>query len=101
MADNALEDIAVTLAKCHYFVDSTFTMGVGEGKEGVMSPPRKAALATWKLYYHSIVNVPGCIIQRLLPLVCQCEAVDADTLKMFMLLLVHQANMLKHKFNVS
>ena len=75
---DTLEDIAVTLTKCCEFLDATFYIGSGEGDAGVMSPLRKAVLTTWTLYYRSAVNVPGGIVQRLLPSICHNKVVDPE-----------------------
>ena len=51
-------------------------MGLVEGKNTVMSPPRKRALATWQIYYNLTINPSGQVVNRLLPLLEQCEAID-------------------------
>ena len=81
MADFAHEDIATALAKAKEFTDVPFQLSPDGADSGLMSPPRKVALATWTSYYHSIINVPENIVQRLLPLVRQCEALEAKTIK--------------------
>ena len=97
---DTLEDIAQTMGKAREFVEFNFLIG-GEGDATVMSPPCRQALATWQSFYHSTINVPGQIVQRLLPLVRQCEAVDADSLKSNKIHLAQQMNSLKFEFDVS
>ena len=99
MADT-LEDIAQTMGKARDFVKCNFLIGA-VGVATVMSPPRKQALATWQSFYHSTINVPGQIVQQLLPLVRQCEAVDADSLKRNKIHLARQMCSLKLEFDTS
>ena len=71
---DAQEDIA------REFVECNFLMGA-EGDATVMSLPHRQALATWQSFYCSTINLPGQIIQQLLPLDWQCQSVNADSLK--------------------
>ena len=66
-----------------------------------MSPPRKQALATWQSFYHTMINRPGQIVNRLLPMIRQCEAVEADSLKTNKIHMVRQMSRLKIEFDTS
>ena len=75
-------------------------MGTEEG-ETIMSVPRKRALATWQTYYHTTINGTGQIVNRLLPLIQQCKAIYADSLKSSKIHLARQMSSLKMEFNSS
>ena len=66
-----------------------------------MSPPHKRTLATWQTYYHMSINRTGQIVNRLLPLVQQCETIDADSLKTSKIHLVRQMTSIKTEFDSS
>ena len=51
-------------------------------------------------YYRSVVKISGGIIQQLLSIIRQYEAVDADTLKMSKLFLCCQVDTLKREFDI-
>ena len=96
MADIALEDIPTTLAKFKEFMNSAFSISADGADNGLTSPPRKAALRMWTTYCdRSVINVPGSIVQWLLPLTRQCEVIDAETLKSIRLHLCSQVESLK------
>ena len=76
----ALGELASSMAKAREFAKCDFQMGTEEG-ETIMSLPHKRALTTWQTYYHTTINGTGQIVNRLLPLIEQCEAKDADSLK--------------------
>ena len=61
---DTLEDIAQTMGKAREFVECNFQSGA-EGGANVMSPPCKQALATWQSFYHTTINGPGQIVNRL------------------------------------
>ena len=72
---DAFCELASSMAKDREFAKCDFQMGAEE--ETIMSPPHKRALATWQTYYHTTINGTGQIVNRLLPLVQQCESIDA------------------------
>ena len=55
----------------------------------------------WTSFYRSTINVLGQIVQWLLPLVWQCEAVNADSLKSNKVHLARQVHTLKFEFDVA
>ena len=69
MVDVTLEDIATTLAECKEFMDYVCSISAEGAGGGLMSQPRKAALAMWTIYYRPMINVPGSIVERFLPLI--------------------------------
>ena len=75
-------------------------MGTEEG-ETIMSPPRKRALTTWQTYYHTTINGTGQIVNRLLPLIQQCKAINPDSLKSSKIHLARQMSSLKSEFDSS
>ena len=89
-----LDDIVRTMDKAREFIECDFMLG-SEGGESVMSPPHKQALATLQSFYHTTINGPGQIVNRLLPIVRQCEAVEADSLKTSKIHMVRQMSRLK------
>ena len=94
-----LEDMAVTLGKCQEFIEADFRLRTEVGS--VMSPPRRAAAASWTIFYQYIINIPSQIVQRLLHLVRQCDAVDAKLLKTNKIHLARQVNSLKQEFDLA
>ena len=92
MAENTLEDIVTTFAKVKEFVDTSISISMNGGENNVMSSTRKAALVIWTLYYCSTINVQRIIVQRLLPLVRQCEKLETETLKSSKIHLCHQVD---------
>ena len=77
---DTLEDVAQTMGKAREFVECNFLLG-SEGGESAMSLPLKQALATWQSFHHIMINGPGQIVNRLLPIIRQCKVVEADSLK--------------------
>ena len=65
---NALGELATSMAKAHAFAECNFQMGLAEGENTVMSPPRKKALATWQIYFNSTINPLAQVVNNLLPL---------------------------------
>ena len=98
--DNALFELADSMAQGGSFPESNFRFGLEEG-ETVFSPPRKKALASWSLYYNSIINPCAQIVNNLYPIVEQCEALDADLLKGSRLQIVRKMASLKSDFDTS
>ena len=77
---NPLDDVVRTMEKAREFIECDFVLGAEVG-DSVISPPHKHDLAAWQSFYHSTINGPGQIVNRLLPIVGQCEAVEADSIK--------------------
>ena len=97
---NPLDVIVRTMEKAREFMEYDFILGA-EGGESVMSPPRKQALATWQSFYHTTINGPGQIVNRLLPIVSQCKVVEADSLRTSKIHMVRQMSRLKIEFDSS
>ena len=97
---DALGELAGSMAKAREFAKCNFQMGIEEG-ETIMSLPCKRALVTWQTYYHTTINGTGEIVNRLLPLIQQCEAINADSLKSSKIHLARQMLSLKMEFNSS
>ena len=95
-----LGDLALSMGKAHEFVECNFRIGTEEG-ENIMSPPRKRVLATWQTYYHTTINGTGQIVNRLLPLIQQCKAINADSLKSSKIHIARQMSSLKMEFDSS
>ena len=66
-----------------------------------MSPPRRAAVVSWTIFYQYIINIPSQIVQCLLHLVRQCDAVDAKSLETNKIHLARQVNSLKQEFDLA
>ena len=96
---NALGELATSMAQAHAFTECDFQMGSEEGETTVMSPPRKRALATWQTHYHLTINPTGQVVNRLLPLLEQCEVIDAESLKISKIHLVRQMSSLKEELD--
>ena len=79
---NAIGELTTSMAQAHAFAKCDFQMGLVEGKNTVMSPPRKKALASWTIYYNSTINLCAQIVNNLYPIVEQCETIDAENLKL-------------------
>ena len=88
------------MGKARELVTCNFLLG-SEGGESVMSLPCKQALATWQSFYHTTINGPGQIVNCLLPIIRQCEAVEADSLKTSKIHMVRQMSRLKLEFDTS
>ena len=97
---DALGELAGSMAKACEFAKCNFQMGT-EDVETIMSPSRNRALATWQTYYHTTIYRTGHIVNRLLQLVQQCKAIDADSLKTSKIHLVRQMLSLKTEFDSS
>ena len=82
------DDMAVTFGKMKEFMEVDFSLRTAENV--AQSPPKKAALNTRMNYYQSLINKPGQVVQRLYPVITQCEAINADTLKASKLHLIRQ-----------
>ena len=95
--DNALFELANSMAPAHSFAESNLKLGLEEG-ETVFSPPHKKALASWSLYYNSTINPCAQIVNNLYPIVEQCEALDADMLKSSRLQIARKMASLKSEF---
>ena len=87
------------MAQACAFAECDFQMGSEEGETTLMSPPHKRVLATWQIYYNSTINPSGQVVNRLLPLLEQCETIDAESLKVSKIHLVRQMSSLKVEFN--
>ena len=96
---DTLGELASLMAKAREFAECNFQMGAEE--ETIMSLPCKRALATWQTYYHTTIKGTGQIVNRLLLLVQQCEAIDTDSLKTSKIQLVRQMMSAKMEFNSS
>ena len=96
---NALGELATSMAQACAFAECDFQMGSEEGETTIMSPPCKRALATWQTYYHSMINPTGQVVNRLLPLLEQCKAIDAESLKVSKIHLIRQMSSLKAEFD--
>ena len=64
--NNALGELADSMAKARKFPEGDFRLGLAEG-ETVFSPPRKKALATWQIYYNSAISPPATVRNNLMP----------------------------------
>ena len=98
--NNALFELADSMAQARSFAESDFRLGLEEGTT-MMSPPRKKALASWTLYYNATINPCAQIVNNLYPIVKQCEAIDADILKSSRLQIVRRMASLKSEFDTS
>ena len=78
--NNALNELADSMAQARSFAECDFRLGLEEGQI-VMSPPRKKALTSWTIYYNSTINPCTQIVNNLMPIMEQCETVDAENLK--------------------
>ena len=96
---NALGELTTSMAQAHAFAECNFQMGSEEGETTVMSPPLKRALASWQIYYNLTINPSGQVVNRLLPLLEQCEAIYTELLKVSKLHLVRQMSSLKAEFD--
>ena len=96
--NNALGELADSMAKAHEFAEYDFRMGLAEG-ETVFSLTRKKALATWQIYYNSAISPPLTVLNNLMLLLEQCETIDSDTLKVSKLHLVKRMASLKSDFD--
>ena len=92
-ADEDIDDMAATFGKIKEFMEEDFSLGMAEN--AVPSPPKKLALNTWTNYYRHLINKPGQVIQKLYPIIDQCEAVDSETLKSSKPHLIRQLHSLK------
>ena len=86
------------MAQACSFAECDFRLGLEEG-ENIISPPRKKALASWTIYYNSTINPSAHIVNNLMPLLEQCEAIDAENLKASRLHLVRRMASLKSDFD--
>ena len=77
--EDDIEDMAATFGKIKEFMEMDFSLG--ESENLVTSPPRHVAVNTWTNYYWHIINKPGQVVQKLFPLISQCEAIDSKTLQ--------------------
>ena len=59
--------MATMFASCKDFKKADFKLGAGEG--AIMSPLRCAEITFWTNYYWHIINKPGQVVRRLLPLI--------------------------------
>ena len=76
-----LDRIAEAFARVKEFLEaSEFTL-VPEGNQGPVTPIRKVALSSWKNYYRGLVMKPGHTIQKLYPLLDQCDDIETESLK--------------------
>merc|ERR1712098_496497 len=71
---------------------------MGEGKN-IMSPPRKEALTTWQIFYNSTINPSAQVVNNLMPLLEQCEAIDTETWKVSKLHFVRRMSLLKNGYD--
>ena len=73
-----LDRIAEAFAKVKEFLEAgEFTL-VPEGNNGPATPVRKVALSTWTNYYKSLVMKPGHTIQKLYPILDQCDDIKPN-----------------------
>ena len=94
-----LDQMAETFSKIKEFMEvGGFTLGATEN-DGAPSPPKKAALNTWTNYYRSLINRPGQVVQKFYPVIAQCEAIDAETLKTSKSHLIRQLHSLKGEYD--
>ena len=90
-----LDRIAETFAKVKEFLEAgEFTFG-STGNNGVATPIKKVALSTWTNYYKSLVMKPGHTIQKLYPVLDQCEVMETEILKTEKSHLIRQLHALK------
>ena len=76
-----LDRIAEAFAKVKEFLEAgEFTL-VPNGSNGPITPVRKVALSSWTNYYRSLVMKPGHTIQKLYPLLDQCDDIETESLK--------------------
>ena len=95
-----LNQIAKTFAKVREFMEvSGFSLGPLRANEEISSPNRRVALSTWTNYYRSLVMKPGHIVQKLYPVINQCEAMDAKMLQTENTQLIRQLHSLKGKYD--
>ena len=73
--EDDIDDMAATFGKIKEFMEVNFNLGTPEN--AVTSPPRCAAVNTWTNYYQHIINKPGQVLQKLYPLIGQCEAIES------------------------
>ena len=73
---DTFKNVTATLQKCRNFIDAEF-------------------LSLWTKFYRSMTGVPCKVIKQSLPLVHQCEALDADSLKTTNIHLAQQVHSLK------
>ena len=94
-----LDKIAEAFAKVKEFLEAgEFTLGPS-GNNGPATPVRKVALSTWTNYYKSLVMKPGHTIQKLYPILDQCEAMETELLKTEKSHLIRQLHALKIQYN--
>ena len=94
-----LNELADSMANARSFAECDFRLGLEEGQV-VMSPPRKKALTSWKIFYNCTINPCAQIVNNLMPIVEQCEIVDADNLKNSRLHVVRRMVSLKNNFDM-
>ena len=96
--DNAMNELADLMAQACLFAECDFRLWLEEGQI-VLSPPRKKALASWTIYYNSTINPSAQVVNNLMPLLEQCEVIDAENLKASKLHLVRRMLSLKSDFD--
>ena len=95
-----LDQITKIFGKVKEFMEvEGFILGPLEANEVVTSPNRKAAIKKWTNFYRSLVIKPCHIIQKLYPVIAQCEAIDAETLKTSKSHLIRQLHSLKGEYD--
>ena len=94
-----LDRIAEIFAKVKEFLEAgEFTFG-STGNNGLATPIKMVALSTWTNYYKSLVMKPGHTIQKLYPVLDQCEVMETETLKTEKLHLIRQLHGLKLQYD--
>ena len=97
--NNALNELADLMIQARSFAECDFRLGLEEGQI-VMSPPRKKALTLWTIYYNSTINPCAQIVNNLMPILEQCETIDAENLKTSRLHIVRRMGSLKSDFDM-
>ena len=94
-----LISLAKTLARAKEFALCKFKLLADMEEGAVMSPPMKVALAVWSYKYCALINVPAKTLDKLLPLLLQCQQYSADELNTTKLHLVHNMGTLQDKID--
>ena len=86
------------LSQAKEFASCKFYLLADMEEVAVMSSPRKAALAIWFNKYRGLINMPSKTLDKLLPLLLQCQQYSAEELKMTKIHLVLNMDTLRDKF---